>query len=404
MNYGILHRMNENPKFNFFTEHKKSKILHQNVEPKTHLKDKLPRQEIQLDRESGKSKTTFLENVRRIFHKSPILRATAMALAIEVSMIGCELKKNAEQGIEMRAPPESAENVDGDLASVGLAAKYDTLKTYLGEYTPRFADQRQVHEVETPITITVNPGMPDSAQTAATIGRLIEGIRGGLSKESGSEIGYNPDVAAGPLVVNELEIQRKKITGDQLREYMLQVFPRGWVGQEIDTIRVVENLDTTIEKVADGTIAMVCHTSSSTHASEIYINPAVLTRTPKTVIACLSHEVAHANSDDTDREMTEEQRVNLLLKIIRRVLAPDRYQSEYVESITDKNPNRQLFIKAEEYWAEIFSAYFSNPQSLNIKDLRIVERQIHLTDPTYDVATAIQKTQTFVRSIEQSNQ
>ena len=54
----------------------------------------------------------------------------------------------------------------------------------------------------------------------------------------------------------------------------------------------------------------------------------------------------------------------------------------------------QRYYKAVEYWAEICAEFFSHPYEMNVKDYRLVEGVIRVSDPTYDfIGSQLTRTQ-----------
>jgi hypothetical protein len=100
----------------------------------------------------------------------------------------------------------------------------------------------------------------------------------------------------------------------------------------------------------------------------------------------IAHELAHLNDWETNKLLTLEERLELFNKILERVDAEDKYQSSYVESITNDNKQYEKHTKAKEYYAEIMEAYFSinGPMSLPEADRAVVKGVIDKLNPQYD--------------------
>ncbi len=100
----------------------------------------------------------------------------------------------------------------------------------------------------------------------------------------------------------------------------------------------------------------------------------------------IAHELAHLNDWDTNKLLTLEERLELFNKILERLNSEDRYQSSYVESITNDNKQYEKYSKAQEYYAEIMEAYFSvnGPMSLPEADRAIAGGVIKKLNPQYD--------------------
>lgn len=120
------------------------------------------------------------------------------------------------------------------------------------------------------------------------------------------------------------------------------------------------------------------------------------------VTGTIVHELAHANDWRTDNEMSEDERMDLLIRVGHRVEHPGRYRSAYVESIADSDPNAQRYSKAIEYWAEIVERYFQAPELLPLSDYLIVDQFIKKIDPSFDPNTFLEKNIKLYRSIHRS--
>ena len=99
------------------------------------------------------------------------------------------------------------------------------------------------------------------------------------------------------------------------------------------------------------------------------------------------HEIFHANDWKENRLLTRTERLELLDEVIDRVNAKDRYQSGYVETIVNKDKQREMGIKCGEYFAEIGRAYLEG-LPLPQKDAKIIQSVIQKTDPDFNVTAA----------------
>lgn len=101
------------------------------------------------------------------------------------------------------------------------------------------------------------------------------------------------------------------------------------------------------------------------------------------VMSTIHHEMGHVN-DWTDERLPYMDRLELLVKISRRIGARDRFHSSYVESIHGDNHFAVSYDRATEYWAEICMQYFDDATQLHIKDFAIVDDYVHKIDPNYN--------------------
>ncbi len=201
----------------------------------------------------------------------------------------------------------------------------------------------------------------------------------------------SPEYNAPPILeTSSLETSSATLTPKELRKYLVESYPKGWIENEVAAIRQVDIDERMPEEYGiEGQVAGSCAGGDWDRRANITLmrltkddNLHVLTN------STISHELGHANDWDSDQEMTEEERINLLLAVGERLDDSDRYQSWYVESIQNKDKKYELYKKAKEYWAEICRQYFYIPHDLNIKDFRLVEGVIKKADPQFDVSSA----------------
>lgn len=180
------------------------------------------------------------------------------------------------------------------------------------------------------------------------------------------------------------------IPADTLDTILKNDFPRGWVDTEIES---VTQADTTImmdkSYGIDGIEAAHCATDEHGHSRILLSNGARRESMLWNTLELLPHEVAHANDWLRDSEMTLDERIQLLYDVVKRVDAPDRWKSVYVEEIKNEDPQLQTYKRSIEYFAEISAAYMHTPDKLNKKDFDIVDRAIRRTDPNFDVRKSI---------------
>jgi hypothetical protein len=105
----------------------------------------------------------------------------------------------------------------------------------------------------------------------------------------------------------------------------------------------------------------------------------------------ITHELGHANDWSSDMEMSNEERLDLLLAVSDRLDAASRYDSSYVESIKNRNKRLERYFKAREYWAEICSAYFNDPDVLDVEDYILVDSVVKKSDPNFNCRKSSQE-------------
>ncbi len=176
-----------------------------------------------------------------------------------------------------------------------------------------------------------------------------------------------------------------QISGEHLYEAVKIGFPQQWVEKEIKTIKQVEE----VKRVGShyglkGNWKTVATTTRKLFLREDITFYKDSETNLEEFLHTLSHEIGHANDWESDNEMDATERVDLLLAIRERLQSKDRYVSDYVESIENKDKQEELYLKAVEYWAEICAAYFSDPENLNYKDFVLVNNTIKKHEPDYD--------------------
>lgn len=103
-----------------------------------------------------------------------------------------------------------------------------------------------------------------------------------------------------------------------------------------------------------------------------------------------AHELGHANDWETDKESSIADRANLLRMIGERLNSKDKlvtYQAkEGAEEYYDSE--KDTYMKAKEYWADLCREYFSTPALLKSEfpaDFKIIDDFVKKQDPDFDV-------------------
>lgn len=118
----------------------------------------------------------------------------------------------------------------------------------------------------------------------------------------------------------------------------------------------------------------------------------------------LLHEFAHSGDWSRNTLLTTDERIILCSRILGRVLASDRYQSSYVESISNKDSQKAVSLKVNEYWAVIAAAACSSEaKTMNPKDLKIVEDVFKKISPSISMDEVRDRVAAFVAKRENKN-
>lgn len=95
----------------------------------------------------------------------------------------------------------------------------------------------------------------------------------------------------------------------------------------------------------------------------------------------MKHEACHLSDAENNGMLTSAKRLMFYTQVLDRVRAPDRFHSDYVEGIHNKDPKVELQLKAAEYWADTCSAYFSGEMMVPKADRELVESVIAAMEP-----------------------
>jgi hypothetical protein len=109
------------------------------------------------------------------------------------------------------------------------------------------------------------------------------------------------------------------------------------------------------------------------------------------IVRSISHEVAHANDWIRNRKLSSEERLDLALAVAKRVSAPNRFKSAFVEKIGGRTPEEQMFDRSVEYFAEISAQYISDASKLSVEDFIIVDYLARRGDAKFDWREANQR-------------
>jgi hypothetical protein len=195
----------------------------------------------------------------------------------------------------------------------------------------------------------------------------------------------NSNERSGP----EVTVNLKELYG-----FLKITMPKDWVNGEIDSLHLTQEKDTddnsvyfqdqTVNASAKADYAQKEGTLTTYEFNRIHRKHVV------TFMADLFHEFGHANDWSTDNALSAEERLDLILNTYKRLDAPDRLFSDYVEAISNNNPYYKNYMKCEEYYAEICSEYLLLGRlDLSPRDVELVEGVIRKSDPDFDIENAL---------------
>ena len=185
----------------------------------------------------------------------------------------------------------------------------------------------------------------------------------------------------------KFELQEVTLDTVFLRSILEKTYPRNWFKGEVSAIgfsKKTQELGTHYG-IPDG--KAWANFNRNTKKITFY-EPAQQHFIFENVSECLAHELGHANDWESDDDVSLEDKAALLLEVTERLEREDRYESSYVESIENDNPQLKKYLKATEYWGEICAAYFRSPESMNYKDFKLVNDWVRKNDPKFDITKA----------------
>lgn len=180
-----------------------------------------------------------------------------------------------------------------------------------------------------------------------------------------------------PIKIDNIESRIGAIASTDIESF-IKTFPKGWFSgvKSIIFIPEYKMIDEKLEGF--GTF-----TRSS---REIGILNSARGFHPILILNAISHEGAHANDWISCIDLTLAEKEELRENILLRIRSPNRLKRSYVEHLEERGISTEYV--AEEYWAEIASRYFINPDGLAPEDVIIVRRRILELDPEYNEITA----------------
>ncbi len=198
-------------------------------------------------------------------------------------------------------------------------------------------------------------------------GEIIEGYK--EPESDNKEVGYT-----------EISTKEGDISSSDLKQ-LVATLPDGWTRGNFSGItQVDEKMPHIYEGLED--MEMLASYNRIDKAIKFY-GPVAEHMTFEYITASIDHEIAHSNDWGSPR-IDYKTRLQLLVKLSKRINAEDRFKSSYVESIRDKDAHENNYHRAVEYWAEITAQYFKDPTKLNIEDFNIVNEHVHKMDPSFD--------------------
>lgn len=102
-----------------------------------------------------------------------------------------------------------------------------------------------------------------------------------------------------------------------------------------------------------------------------------------------SHESSHANDWEGESQMDFKNRVNFLYEVSQNCFREGTFRDVlgYVDSIKNKDKNKENYYKVREYWGTCCEDYFTFPEILkqdNPREFEMVDKYVKMEDPNYN--------------------
>lgn len=292
--------------------------------------------------------------------------------AVEV-VEGQDLVKERREAFEKLKDLVISENIEQKIAE---------LKKYFG---PAIDEFLQIHRVERDLDILKNLDQNPA--------KNLDGVWVNPSGAHFSTIGSIVHEAYRERwerkTVEEKDIQFINIDGiegvteEKIKEFLDKVYPKGSASRSIASIEFVRENEIIGQTQILGRAVTRSVSSMSAGAvgeerTPIKINTPVEGINADSFFDILRHEVGHTVSWASSLELSNAERIQMILDVYGRINSDDRYISAYVEGIdVGKIENYNVptsnygdaekkqitdYIKCGEYWAEIHREYFKDKQ------------------------------------------
>jgi hypothetical protein len=183
-------------------------------------------------------------------------------------------------------------------------------------------------------------------------------------------------------------------TTERLQRLLAETMPKGWANTDVRTIGYRDEdkpLHQDYGLTGQHIAAEAGRPAGEAKTTIMFYRSAKGTAPTELWGSTLLHEVAHANDWVRDTQMTDEEKNSMREAVVARLGAADRYKSGYVESVNNKDAEKERETKALEYWADLSSAYLrsADPEKeISSEDRAIVIAMIKRTDPGFDQKAA----------------
>ena len=188
-----------------------------------------------------------------------------------------------------------------------------------------------------------------------------------------------------------------------LEKIIEDTYPKGWFNEEV--YRIVLDKERIFTKGEDHLAVYGQqfeeggHFSRSKHEIVLANSDESFKNSSYWFFDVISHESGHANDWESNNDLTNEERLDFLLKIYDRIKSNDRFMSSYVEEINPKDLKQKNYTQCTEYWAEICGEYFTNGKNnLSPKDITIIESIIKKKQDNFSIDRALLERKSIVEN------
>lgn len=204
-----------------------------------------------------------------------------------------------------------------------------------------------------------------------------------------------------PIEVGVGNFEEVETTNEEIKNLLLKTYPKNWLERVKGLVLVPYQLEAPTEYNVKGRAIAIADKRGEPGGAEI-----VFSQNLSNVFSAMSHELGHANDWLNRTDLPQAYRIKLLRLVVERLDKGDRYRSPYVESIINKNPQKQLMHRATEYWGEIIQFYFDQPKEAKTRlspyDLDLIEKFLRDVAPDFNPETAALERQVRQKLVAQS--
>ncbi|MCH7492682.1 hypothetical protein IID19_03800 [Patescibacteria group bacterium] len=195
----------------------------------------------------------------------------------------------------------------------------------------------------------------------------------------------------GPDTTVATGFENVEMDPDSFMKLCRETYPNNWVTTEIDSIiykvedESADSLRSDKYNLGEGWTEVGKARMKEGDIASVNLSGR---RNIADVLETFGHELGHVNDWEYDNTLSPADKIKLFHAITKRFLEGENlFPSDYVESIDNPDPQRNMEIKVQEYWAEICAQYFSDPSNFQDnypEDFALVDDWVKKQDPVFD--------------------